>query len=50
MNIIALVITVIVALILLFIVAKIIKGCLPKIIGLVVIVALAFLAYWFFIK
>jgi len=46
MSITVLVIVVIVALILLFVVAKIIKGCLPKIIGVVIVAGLAYLAYY----
>jgi hypothetical protein len=50
MSITALVIIIVVVLILLFVGIKIIKGCLPKIIGLVILAALAFIAYWYFIK
>ncbi len=50
MNVTLLVIAGIVVLILLFVVAKIIKGCLPKIIILGVLGALAYLAYVYLIK
>jgi len=50
MSITALVIVAIVVLILLFVVVRIIKGCLPKIIGLVILGALAYLAYLYLVK
>ena len=51
MNITLLVIVVIVAIILFFVAIKIIKSCLPKvIIGLVILGALAYLAYWYFTR
>jgi hypothetical protein len=51
MSSIAWVVVAIVVVILLFVVVKILKSCLPKIIvGLVILGALAYLAYMYFIK
>lgn len=41
---------IVVLLVLVFVVAKFITSCLPKIIVLVVVLALAFLAYWYFLR